>query len=162
MIPMPCDGRSLAQFRWFIGPADRWSPQATRQTGLFYFSLVENRVPGCLPVNRRRVAADLRESRNFRDSLALFSTSAKVAVMGNGDIVVGKSPPGRPRKSVIVDNLPQPPAASASTEPGPSTKDGHCGAMSQQRGDSGAVSTPQKFVRLVGCHDVKARPPGTR
>jgi hypothetical protein len=33
-----------------------------------------------------------------------------------------------------------------------------CGAMSQQRGHSGNVSAPQKFVRLVGCRDPKARP----
>ena len=34
-----------------------------------------------------------------------------------------------------------------------------CGAMSQQRSDSGAQSTPQKFVRLVGCRDPKIKPP---
>jgi hypothetical protein len=85
-----------------------------------------------------------------------------MAVMGNGDIVVGKNPPRRTRKSVIVDNLSQPAGASAPSEPGAFTKDGHCGAMSQQRGDRGAVSTPQKFVRLVGCHDVKPRSPGSR
>ena len=33
-----------------------------------------------------------------------------------------------------------------------------CGAMSQQRCDSGAQSTPQKFVRLVGCRDSKITP----
>ena len=33
-----------------------------------------------------------------------------------------------------------------------------CGAMSQQRGDSGNQSAPQKFVQLVGCRDPKARP----
>ena len=33
-----------------------------------------------------------------------------------------------------------------------------CGAMSQQRGDCGNVSAPQKFVRLVGARDPKARP----
>jgi hypothetical protein len=32
-----------------------------------------------------------------------------------------------------------------------------CGAMSQQNGDSGCVSAPQKFVQLVGCRDSKAR-----
>jgi hypothetical protein len=32
------------------------------------------------------------------------------------------------------------------------------GAMSQQRCDSGNPSTPQKFVRLVGCHDPKIKP----
>jgi hypothetical protein len=30
-------------------------------------------------------------------------------------------------------------------------------AMSQQCGDSGNYSTPQKFVQLVGCRDPKAR-----
>jgi hypothetical protein len=34
---------------------------------------------------------------------------------------------------------------------------GNCGAMSQQCGDSGNYSTPQKFVQLVGCRDPKAR-----
>jgi hypothetical protein len=33
-----------------------------------------------------------------------------------------------------------------------------CGAMSQQRGDSGHESAPQKFVQLVGYRDPKARP----
>jgi hypothetical protein len=37
---------------------------------------------------------------------------------------------------------------------------GPCGAMSQQRSDTGSQSTPQKFVRLVGCRDsrIKAQP----
>ena len=33
-----------------------------------------------------------------------------------------------------------------------------CGAMSQQRGDSGHESAPQKFVQLVGCREPKVRP----
>ena len=33
-----------------------------------------------------------------------------------------------------------------------------CGAMSQQRGDSGHESAPQKFVQLVGYRDPTARP----
>ena len=33
-----------------------------------------------------------------------------------------------------------------------------CGAMAQQRSDSGSYSTPQKFVRLVGCHDPRIKP----
>jgi hypothetical protein len=32
-----------------------------------------------------------------------------------------------------------------------------CRAMAQQRCDSGQSSLPQGFVRLVGCHDPKAR-----
>jgi hypothetical protein len=35
---------------------------------------------------------------------------------------------------------------------------GPCGAMSQQRSDTGSQSTPQKFVRLVGCHDPRIKP----
>jgi hypothetical protein len=35
--------------------------------------------------------------------------------------------------------------------------DGICGAMSQQRGDSGHESAPQKLVQLVGYRDPKAR-----
>jgi hypothetical protein len=31
-----------------------------------------------------------------------------------------------------------------------------CGAMSQQRDDSGSQSVPQKLVQLVGCRDPKA------
>jgi hypothetical protein len=34
--------------------------------------------------------------------------------------------------------------------------------MSQQRADSGATSTPQKFLRLIGCHDPKPRQPDGR
>jgi hypothetical protein len=33
-----------------------------------------------------------------------------------------------------------------------------CGAMSQQRGDSGHESAPQKLVHLVGFRDPTARP----
>jgi hypothetical protein len=32
-----------------------------------------------------------------------------------------------------------------------------CGAMLQQCADSGNFSTPQKFVRLVGCRDPKPK-----
>ena len=32
------------------------------------------------------------------------------------------------------------------------------GAMSQQRCDGGNPPTPQKFVRLVGCHDPRIKP----
>lgn len=33
-----------------------------------------------------------------------------------------------------------------------------CGAMLQQCADSGSFSTPQKFVRLVGCRNSSVRP----
>jgi hypothetical protein len=35
-------------------------------------------------------------------------------------------------------------------------RSGNCGAMSQQGGDSGNYSMPQKLVQLVGCRDPKA------
>jgi hypothetical protein len=35
-------------------------------------------------------------------------------------------------------------------------RSGNSAAMSQQCGDSGNYSTPQKFVQLVGCRDPKA------
>ena len=37
-----------------------------------------------------------------------------------------------------------------------------CGEMSQQCGNSGTRSTPQKFLRLVGCRDRNAGPPVKR
>ncbi len=51
-------------------------------------------------------------------------------------------------------------AASGPRGQQPSKKlpDRTCGAMSQQRDDSGHESAPQKFVQLVGCRDPKARP----
>lgn len=82
--------------------------------------------------------------------------------MGNGDIVVGKDSPERPTKTLIVENLAK--RANSAAAPAEATgakSEQHCGAMSQQRGDTGAISTPQKFVRLVGCRDGKARPQGT-
>jgi hypothetical protein len=77
-----------------------------------------------------------------------------------GNIDVGnKTPtrnPGRP--------IPEQPARTDGAElriEAPNTlrirRPGNCGAMSQQCGDSGNYSTPQKFVQLVGCRDPKAR-----
>jgi hypothetical protein len=83
-----------------------------------------------------------------------------MAVMASGNIIVGKSSSTPKSRPVSPENLAKrayasPPAAST-----PGKAEGHCGAMSQQRGDSGGVSTPQKFVRLVGCRDGKTRPSG--
>jgi hypothetical protein len=66
-----------------------------------------------------------------------------MAVMDRDNIVVGNNPPSpksapanpeKPRRAVAV-----------------------CGAMTLQHGDSSNQSSPQKFVRLVGCHDSKVR-----
>jgi hypothetical protein len=82
----------------------------------------------------------------------------EVAVMGGNDIVVGK--PSIRKTST--------PAAGSRTfeqqddrrkadprEPRPVV----CGAMSQQRDDSGSQSMPQKLVQLVGCRDSEAGNP---
>jgi hypothetical protein len=65
-----------------------------------------------------------------------------MAIVDNGSIDVGKkATPRNSRKPVV--------KSSAVT----------CGAMSQQRGDSGRgnYSVPQKFLQLVGCCDSQAR-----
>jgi len=40
----------------------------------------------------------------------------------------------------------------------PASRPSVCGEMSQQCSDNGAQSTPQKFLRLVGCRDPNAGP----
>ena len=81
--------------------------------------------------------------------------------MGNGDIVVGKKPSKKPSsrtpKTVIAETLAKRAGTSAPADSVvPAGKERHCGAMSQQRGDGGTISTPQKFVQLVGCREPKA------
>src|ERR1700736_458589 len=86
-------------------------------------------------------------------SCALSSNFNKgFPVVGNGNIDVGNKTPTR-----------KPGAAGQRTDrQNPVKTEGLkiCGAMSQQRGDSGRgnESAPQKFVQLVGCRDSKARP----
>lgn len=79
--------------------------------------------------------------------------------MGNDDIVVGKNTPTRAPNAVIVEKLAERAGASAPSHPTQSPQERHCGAMSQQP-CGGAVSTPQKFLHLIGCHDpnIKAAP----
>lgn len=84
--------------------------------------------------------------------------------MDRGDIVAGskstRKPQAKPQtkpQGVIVDNRSG--LANATTRRSQSASanaEQHCGAMSQQRCDSGATSTPQQFVHLVGCRDPKA------
>jgi len=80
-----------------------------------------------------------------------------MAVMGSGGIAVGKSSPTRKPGSVSQENLTKRAGTATPAESIPAREERHCGAMSQQRGDSGGMSTPQKFVRLVGCRDAKAK-----
>jgi hypothetical protein len=65
-----------------------------------------------------------------------------MAVMDGDNIVVGNKTP-----------LPKP---APTTPEKPSSAPAVCGAMSLQHGDSSNLSSPQKFVHLVGC--AKARP----
>jgi hypothetical protein len=74
--------------------------------------------------------------------------------MGSGDIVVG-NPSSKPNQSTIKDQVedvggPRPPRPRQQQM---------CGAMNEQRADSGGHSQPQGFVRLVGHRDPKVRPP---
>jgi hypothetical protein len=79
--------------------------------------------------------------------------------MGKGNIDLGNESPtgkaGQPivKRPVVTDG-PQYRGAN------PSKTKKICGAMSQQRGDSGRgnESAPQEFVQLVGYRDPKARP----
>ena len=82
--------------------------------------------------------------------------------MARGDIVGGNKSTRKPQanaQGVIADNLSKRVGTAGKqgvTAPG--TVVSHSGAMSQQRCDSGATSTPQQFVHLVGCRDRKAGP----
>jgi hypothetical protein len=81
--------------------------------------------------------------------------------VGNGNIDVGNNTPTRKSGQPIVERLGR---SNGSAElridkqnPQRTERPKVSGAMSQQRGDSGNVSAPQKFVQLVGCRDPKAR-----
>jgi len=86
--------------------------------------------------------------------------------MGSGDIIAGSNPPTRrPKKptTVIVRNPARGAGASSRRSEITSTSaEDHCGAMSQQRADSGTTMAPQKFLHLVGCREPNARGPGGR
>jgi hypothetical protein len=76
--------------------------------------------------------------------------------VGNGNIEVGNQTPtrkpGRPAVELMSGRNGSPEQridSSLKTEP-------PCGAMSQQGGEfRGNLSSPQKFVHLVGCHEPK-------
>jgi hypothetical protein len=86
--------------------------------------------------------------------------------VGNGNIDVGNNPtrnPGEPLVERLV-------VSTCSTEPRidgsnpPKTEwPRNCGAMSEQRGDSGRgnESAPQELVQLVGCREPKITPKTT-
>jgi hypothetical protein len=82
--------------------------------------------------------------------------------VGNDNIEVGKTPTRKPGQPIIGRSGRADGASDRRggepQNPAKPTQPKICGAMSQQRCDSGNYSAPQKFVHLVGCRDPKARP----
>jgi hypothetical protein len=82
-----------------------------------------------------------------------------MAVVGN-NIDVGNKPAARNPGQPVIERLARTDGAPKLRLEAPNTvrikRSVNCGAMSQQGGDSGNYSTPQKFVQLVGCRDPKA------
>lgn len=81
--------------------------------------------------------------------------------MGNGNIDVGNNTPTRKTGQPIVEHLfgssGLPEQRIGQQNPSRAVRPDICGAMAQQRGDSGNQSAPQKLLHLVGCRE-KARP----
>jgi len=79
-------------------------------------------------------------------------------VVGSGNIDLGEKAPPKPERPLIerlpgIGNSPEPRIARPQT-----TRPSGCGAMSQQCGNIGNASAPQKFIQLVGYREPKARP----
>jgi len=83
-----------------------------------------------------------------------------MAVVGN-NIDVGNKTAARNPGQPVIERLARTDGTPKLRLEAPNTvrikRSVNCGAMSQQGGDSGNYSTPQKFVQLVGCRDPKAR-----
>jgi hypothetical protein len=81
--------------------------------------------------------------------------------VGNGNIDVGKKSPTRKTGQPIVgrsfgsNGLPE--LRIDQPKPAQAARPDICGAMAQQRGDSGNHSAPQELLHLVGCRE-EARP----
>jgi hypothetical protein len=80
--------------------------------------------------------------------------------VGNGSIV-GKKSPARKTGQPIVERwlgsngLPEP--RIDQPKPTQAARPDICGAMAQQRGDSGNHSAPQELLHLVGCREKPGR-----
>jgi hypothetical protein len=81
-----------------------------------------------------------------------------MAVMRGDNITVGSKSKTSKSTSTIAENPAERTDLSDRRPPAKKQPVESSGAMSQQRCDSGAQSTPQKFVRLVGCRDPKIKP----
>jgi len=81
--------------------------------------------------------------------------------VGNGNIDVGnKTATRKPGQPIVEQMAKRDGAAERRIDKAVAPKTERpriCGAMSQQCGDNGNQSAPQKFVQLVGCRDSKAR-----
>ena len=77
--------------------------------------------------------------------------------MGNGNIDVGKQSPTRKPGQPLVErsfgNNGLPELRIDQPKPAQAARPDICGAMAQQRGDSGIHSTPQGLLHLVGCRE---------
>jgi hypothetical protein len=62
------------------------------------------------------------------------------------------------RDNIVVVNKTKPQKPASSSPEKPPRAVAVCGAMSLQHGDTSNQSSPQKFVRLVGCHESRVRP----
>ena len=80
--------------------------------------------------------------------------------MGNGNIDVGNKTrsgePGQPSLDCLASGDGASESRTDQQNPLKMDRAQICGAMSQQRGESGNQSAPQKLVHLVGCRDPKA------
>ena len=81
--------------------------------------------------------------------------------MGNDNIDVGKQTAprqaGQRTERSAAGGVASAPGSEKAVPP-KKERNRTCSAMSQQRGDSGHESAPQKFVQLVGYRDPTARP----
>ena len=115
-----------------------------------------------LLLNQNHPPVDSTESRTFGRAARYPESRQRMAVMRGDDIVVGHKSPTRKSPHPIVGHLGAPDQPSSPTIDRPRNRPGSrpsvCGEMSQQCGNSGAQSTPQKFLRLVGCRDPNAGP----
>jgi hypothetical protein len=115
-------------------------------------------------MNRNTGAADLKSSgvQPFGQLRVMGTPNKGLAVVGNDNIDVGNSTPTRKPGQPIIENSVRRNGSSEQridpSNPVKRERPRSNGAMSQQSCDSGNQSAPQKFVRLVGCRDSKARP----
>lgn len=115
-----------------------------------------------MAVNRDNGAADSHFSgvQLFQAVVRWVDLQQRIAVVGNGNIV-GKKSSARKTGQPIVERLfgsnGLPALRIDQPKPAQAARPDICGAMAQQRGDSGNYSAPQELLHLVGCRE-KALP----